>query len=56
MKNTATLYRGHNIERVGHGKRVTFTTEINEKPWSATTLTLAKAGVDAWIDGGVEPE
>jgi hypothetical protein len=56
MKNASTLYRGHNIERVGHGKRVTFTTEINEKPWSAATLTLAKAGIDAWIDAGVEPE
>jgi hypothetical protein len=56
MKNTATLYRGHSIERLGHGKRVTFATQINEKPWSTTTLTLAKAGIDAWIDGGVEPE
>ena len=49
-------YRGHTIEKAGHGKRTLFTTTINEKSWSTTTLSLAKAGIDAWIDGGEEPE
>ena len=56
MANSSTLYRGHTIEKVGHGKRIVFTTTINEKSWSAATLSLAKAGIDAWIDGGEEPE
>jgi hypothetical protein len=55
MTNSSSLYRGHVIERVGHGKRAVFRTTINEKPWSALTLSLVKAGIDAWIDAGEEP-
>jgi hypothetical protein len=55
MTNSSSLYRGHVIERVGHGKRAVFRTTINEKPWSALTLALVKAGIDAWIDAGEEP-
>ncbi len=53
--NTSSLYRGHAIERVGHGKRALFTTTINEKPCSALTLALMKSNIDAWIDAGEEP-
>ena len=56
MANSSNTYRGHTIEKAGHGKRTLFTTTINEKSWSTTTLSLAKAGIDTWIDGGEEPE
>ena len=49
------LYRGHATEKVGHGKRAVFTTIINEKEWSAITESEVKAGVDVWIDEGIEP-
>jgi hypothetical protein len=55
MPKAANLYRGHTIEKVGHGKRTVFQTTINEKSYSALTLTLIKADIDAWIDGGEEP-
>jgi hypothetical protein len=55
MTNSSSLYRGHVIERVGHGKRAVFRTTINDKLWSALTLSLVKAGIDAWIDAGEEP-
>ncbi|BAZ13122.1 hypothetical protein NIES4071_49610 [Calothrix sp. NIES-4071] len=50
------LYRGHSIEKVGHGKRAVFQTTINEKQWSAVTETEVKRAIDAWIDEGIEPE
>jgi hypothetical protein len=55
MANSSTLYRGHTIERVGHGKKTVFKTTINEKSCSALTLTLIKADIDTWIDAGEEP-
>jgi hypothetical protein len=55
MANSSNLYRGHTIEKVGHGKRTVFTTTINEKPCSAPTLSLIKATIDTWINEGVEP-
>jgi hypothetical protein len=55
MAKSSNVYRGHVIEQVGHGKRATFQTTINEKPCSATTLTLMKASIDTWIDAGEEP-
>ncbi len=33
-----------------------FQTTINEKEWSAATEKLVRAGIDTWIDQGVEPE
>jgi hypothetical protein len=56
MPKSASTYRGHSIERLGHGKKTLFQTTINEKEWSATTEKLVKAGIDVWIDQGVEPE
>jgi hypothetical protein len=50
------VYRGHPVERVGHGKKAVFQTTLNEKEWSTTTESLLKAAIDAWIDQGVEPE
>jgi ribosomal protein S16 len=55
MANSSNLYRGHTIEKVGHGKRTVFQTIINDKPCSALTLPLVKASIDTWIDEGVEP-
>ena len=49
-------YRGHSIEKAGHGKRAVFKTTINEKEWSAVTEAEVKRAIDAWIDEGVEPE
>lgn len=49
-------YRGHTIEKVGHGKRAVFQTTLNEKQWSAVTESEVKRAIDAWIDQGVEPE
>lgn len=48
-------YRGHVIERVGYGKRAVFRTILNEKEWSAPTESEVKAGIDTWIDQGIEP-
>jgi hypothetical protein len=56
MPKSASTYRGHSIERLGHGKKTLFQTTINEKEWSAATEKLVKAGIDTWIDQGVEPE
>jgi hypothetical protein len=56
MANTSNLYRGHTIEKSGHGKRTQFTTTINEKPYSTATLPLMKTNIDTWIDEGVEPD
>lgn len=56
MAKAGYTYRGHSIERVGHGKKALFKTTINEKEWSALTESLVKAGIDTWIDQGVEPE
>jgi hypothetical protein len=55
IKSKNNVYRGHAIEKVGHGKRAVFQTTINEKLWSATTEAQVKAGIDVWIDEGVEP-
>jgi hypothetical protein len=55
MVKPNNLYRGHVIERVGHGKRAVFRTIINEKEWSAPTEREVKTGIDVWIDQGVEP-
>ena len=56
MVKPNTVYRGHTIERVGHGKRAVFKTTINEKEWSAITESEVKRAIDAWIDQGVEPD
>ena len=55
-KSKSNQYRGHPIDKVGHGKKAAFQTTINEKEWSAATESLVKMGIDAWIDQGVEPE
>ena len=49
------VYRGHAIEKVGHGKRAAFQTIINEKEWSTVTELEVKAAIDVWIDEGIEP-
>ncbi len=49
------LYRGHVIEKVGHGKRAVFQTTINEKEWSSVTELEVKTAIDVWIDEGIEP-
>lgn len=56
MVKPNNLYRGHTIEKVGHGKRAVFQTTLNEKQWSAVTESEVKRAIDAWIDQGVEPE
>jgi len=56
MVKPTNLYRGHAVEKVGHGKRAVFTTIINEKQWSALTQSEVKTGIDAWIDEGIEPQ
>ena len=56
MVKPKNLYRGHTIEKVGHGKRAVFQTTINEKEWSAVTESEVKRAIDAWIDQGVEPD
>ena len=56
VKSKNNTYRGHLIEKVGHGKRAVFQTIINEKEWSAVTEKEVKAAIDVWIDEGVEPE
>ncbi|MEC4817370.1 MAG: hypothetical protein SAK29_29470 [Scytonema sp. PMC 1069.18] len=55
IKPKNLVYRGHPIEKVGHGKRAVFRTIINEKEWSAITELEVKAAIDTWIDEGVEP-
>lgn len=55
VKSKNNVYRGHTIERVGHGKRAVFQTIINEKEWSAATEFAVKTAIDVWIDQGVEP-
>ena len=55
IKPKNNVYRGHAIEKVGHGKRVAFRTIINEKEWSALTESEVKTGIYAWIDHGIEP-
>ncbi|MEA5571962.1 hypothetical protein [Calothrix sp. UHCC 0171] len=55
LKPKNNVYRGHPIERVGHGKRAVFKTTINEKEWSATTELEVKTAIDVWIDEGIEP-
>lgn len=56
MAKSAYTYRGHSIERIGHGKKALFQTTINEKEWSAATENLVKVGIDTWIDQGIEPK
>ncbi|MEB3220279.1 MAG: hypothetical protein VKN72_29150 [Nostocales cyanobacterium 94392] len=56
VKPKNNVYRGHPIERVGHGKRAVFQTIINEKEWSAVTEKEVKTAIDVWIDEGIEPE
>ena len=56
MIKPKNVYRGHAIDKVGHGKRSVFRTIINEKEWSAVTESEVKAAIDVWIDEGVEPE
>ncbi|MDF5720250.1 MAG: hypothetical protein PUP91_07145 [Rhizonema sp. PD37] len=56
IKPKNNVYRGHQIEKVGHGKRAVFRTTINEKEWSAITESEVKAVIDVWIDEGVEPQ
>jgi len=55
IKPKNNVYRGHTIEKVGHGKRAVFKTIINEKEWSAVTESEVKTAIDAWIDEGIEP-
>lgn len=55
MIKPKNLYRGHAIEKVGHGKRAVFRTIIYEKEWSAVTESEVKTVIDAWIDEGIEP-
>ncbi|MCC5645866.1 hypothetical protein LC607_23600 [Nostoc sp. CHAB 5824] len=55
MIKPKNLYRGHSMEKVGHGKRAVFKTTINEKEWSAVTELEVKTAIDAWIDEGIEP-
>ncbi len=54
-KTKNNVYRGHAIEKVGHGKRIVFETIINEKQWSAVTEIEVKTAIDVWIDEGIEP-
>ena len=56
MIKPKNLYRGHSMEKVGHGKRAVFKTTINEKEWSAVTELEVKTAIDAWIDQGIEPQ
>jgi hypothetical protein len=56
MTKSKNLYRGHSIERVGHGKKAVFQTVIDEKEWSAVTAAQVKTGIDDWIDRGVAPQ
>jgi hypothetical protein len=56
VKPKNNTYRGHPIEKVGHGKRAVFQTTINEKQWAAVTESAVKAAIDVWIDQGIEPE
>ncbi len=56
MVKPKNQYRGHTIEKVGHGKRAVFQTTLNEKQWSAVTESEVKRAIDAWIDQGVEPD
>ena len=56
IKPKNNVYRGHAIDKVGHGKRAVFRTTINEKEWSAITESEVKAVIDVWIDEGVEPQ
>jgi hypothetical protein len=56
VKPKNVVYRGHPIEKVGHGKRSVFRTIINEKEWSAITESEVKTAIDVWIDEGVEPQ
>jgi hypothetical protein len=56
VKPKNVVYRGHPIEKVGHGKRSVFKTIINEKEWSAITESEVKTAIDVWIDEGVEPQ
>ena len=55
MIKPTNLYRGHVIEKVGHGKRAVFKTTINEKEWSSVTELEVKTAIDVWIDEGIEP-
>ncbi|MBD2248557.1 hypothetical protein [Nostoc sp. FACHB-888] len=55
MVKPKNVYRGHSMEKVGHGKRTVFKTTINEKEWSAVTELEVKTAIDAWIDQGIEP-
>ncbi|BAB78265.1 hypothetical protein ACN23B_27870 (plasmid) [Anabaena sp. FACHB-709] len=55
MIKSKNLYRGHSIEKVGHGKRAVFKTTINEKEWCAVTELNVKTAIDTWIDEGIEP-
>ncbi|MBW4446129.1 MAG: hypothetical protein KME22_25060 [Hassallia sp. WJT32-NPBG1] len=55
MIKPKNLYRGHAIEKVGHGKRAVFQTTINEKEWSSVTELEVKTAIDVWIDEGIEP-
>jgi hypothetical protein len=55
MIKPKNVYRGHPMEKVGHGKRAVFKTTINEKEWSAVTELEVKTAIDAWIDQGIEP-
>ncbi|MEH1945325.1 MAG: hypothetical protein V7L01_34635 [Nostoc sp.] len=56
MVKPKNVYRGHSMEKVGHGKRAVFKTTINEKEWSSVTELEVKTAIDAWIDEGVEPK
>jgi hypothetical protein len=55
MTKSKNLYRGHSIERIGHGKKAVFQTVIDEKEWSAVTEAQVKTGIDDWIDRGIAP-
>ncbi len=56
VKPKNNVYRGHVIEKIGHGKRVVYQIVLNEKEWSAVTEVEVKAAIDVWIDQGIEPE
>ncbi|MCC5653326.1 hypothetical protein LC609_26740 [Nostoc sp. XA013] len=45
MIKPKNLYRGHSMEKVGHGKRALFKTTINEKEWSAVTELEVKTAI-----------
>jgi hypothetical protein len=48
LKNN--IYRGYVIKKIGRGKKVVFTTIINEQQWASMIESDLKKSIDAWID------